>query len=133
MALKNMSLLAGATITASGGSAQAFTDDGLQIPNGVHLIVPADTDFVTRRQATAKYRAPAYDAKALAWSKDKKSISYTKPIILASGAISFCVLRIERECHPEMAAADAVEMNKIGAQLLTDPDLDNYWANGSLS
>lgn len=133
MGLKNMSLLAGATVSASGGTAQAFADDGVTITNGVHLIVPADTDYQTRRQATVKYRPPTYNSTTGAYSKDKKSISYAKPIVLSDGTVSFCTIRIEREVHPQLAAADATELNKIGAQLLVDTDLDAFWATGSLS
>lgn len=133
MGLKNMSLLAGATISASGGTAQVFADDGVTIQNGVHLVVPADSDYQTRRQATCKYRAPALDAKTGQYGKDKKQISYAVPIVLESGAVSFNTIRIEREVHPSFSAANCIELNKIGAQLLTDPDLDNFWGAGSLS
>lgn len=133
MGLKTMSLLASATVAASGGSALAFADDGVQVPNGVHLIVPSDTDYETRRSATAKYRPPSYDAATGAYNKDKKSISLTLPLILTNGKIVFNVIRVEREVHPSLAAASAVELNKLAAQLLTDPDTDNFWANGSLS
>lgn len=85
MGLKSMSLLAGATISASGGTALAFAEDGQSISNGVHLIVPADTDYQTRRQVTAKYRPPALDARTGVYGKDKKSISLSKPMTLASG------------------------------------------------
>jgi len=133
MALKNMSLLAGATVAATGGSAQVFADDGVTIQNGLHLIVPADADYQTRRQATVKYRPPTLDAKTNAYSKDKKSISYAIPIVLADGRVVFNTIRIEREVHPSYAAASCVELNKIGAQLLTDSDTDAFWATGSLS
>jgi len=133
MGLKNMSLLASATVAASGGTAQVFADDGVTIQNGVHLIVPADTDYQTRRQATVKYRQPTLDAKTGVYGKDKKSISYAVPQVLTSGQVVFNTIRIEREVHPSLAAATCVEMNKIGAQLLSDTDLDSFWATGSLS
>lgn len=133
MGLKNMSLLAGATIAASGGTAQVFADDGITIANGVHLIVPADTDYQTRRQATVKYRAPALDSKTGSYGKDKKSISYAKPQVLSDGRVVFNTIRIEREVHPSLPAADAAELNVIGAQLLADSDVTSFWATGSLS
>lgn len=133
MALKNMSLLAGATISATGGTALAFAEDGQSIQNGVHLIVPADTDYVTRRQITAKVRLPVLDAKTGVYGKDKKSITLVLPMTLATGQVVFNTMRIEREVHPTLAAATAVEMNKLGAQLLSDTDLDSFWATGALS
>jgi len=133
MALKNMSLLASATVSASGGSALAFVDNGVTIANGVQICASGDTDFQTRRLVTAKYKAPALNQKTNTYGKDKKSLTLVKPLVLSSGVVVFQTLRIEREVHPSQAAADNLEMNKLGAQLLIDTDLDNFWATGSLS
>lgn len=133
MGLKNMSLLAGGTVSTSGGSAQVFADDGVTIQNGLHLIVPADSDYQVRRSATVKYRPPTVDPKTNSYTKDKKSITYTYPQVLTDGSVVFNVLRIERECHPSFSAANAAELNVIGAQLLSDSDLTAFWATGSLS
>lgn len=133
MALKNMSLLAGATVAATGGSALVFADDGVTIPNGVHLIIPADADYQTRRTATAKFRPASLDVKTNSYGKDKKSISLAQPVVLTDGRVVFNTIRIEREMHPSMTAAACIEMNKLGAQLLSDVDTDSFWANGSLS
>lgn len=133
MGLKTMSLLSGAAVSASGGTALAFADDGISIQNGLHLIVPSDTDYQTRRQVTAKVKQPTLDTKTGVYGKDKKSISLTKPMVLADGRVIFNVIRIEREVHPSLAAADALELCKLGAQLLTDSDTADFWATGSLS
>lgn len=133
MGLKSMSLLASATVAASGGSALVFADDGVTIQNGVHLIVPADTDYQTRRSVTAKVKQPTIDVRTNAYGKDKKSISLTLPQVLADGRVVFNVIRIEREVHPSLSAANAEELNKLAAQLLTDADTANFWATGSLS
>lgn len=132
MGLKNMSLLASGTVSTTGGTAQVFAEDGVTIANGVHLIVPADADYRTRRQCTVKYRAPSLDTKTGSYTKDKKSMTYVIPEVLATGAVVFHTLRIEREVHPNISAAAAAEMNKIGAQLLTDSDTDAFWATGAL-
>lgn len=133
MGLKNMSLLAGATVSASGGSALVFADDGVTIQNGVHLIVPADADYQTRRQVTAKYKTPTLDPKTGSYGKDKKSISLALPIVLTDGRVVFNTIRIEREVHPSLSAANALELNQLGAQLLVDANVANFWAAGSLS
>ena len=133
MGLKTMSLLAGATVSTSGGTALVFADDGITISNGVHLVVPADADYQTRRQVTAKYKPPTLDPKTGAYSKDKKSISLALPIVLTDGRVVFNTIRIEREVHPSLSAANAEELNKLGAQLLTDADVVNFWAAGSLT
>jgi hypothetical protein len=133
MGLKSMSLLASATISATGGTALVFADDAVTIQNGLHLIVPADADYQTRRQVTAKYRQPSLDQKTATYGKDKKSISYTVPLVLSSGQVVFNVIRIEREVHPSLSAAACAEMNKIGAQLLVDTDTDAFWGSGAMS
>lgn len=133
MGLKTMSLLADASISVSGGTALAFAEDGVAIAGGVHLIVPSDSNYKTRRMVTAKSRPPSYDAKTATWSKDKKSISLVLPIVLADGRTVFNTVRVEREVHPDLAAADAAELNKLAAQLLADADTADFWATGSLS
>lgn len=133
MGLKTMSLLSGATVAASGGSALAFSEDGQSINNGVHLIVPSDTDYATRRQLTAKYRPPSLNAQTGAYGKDKKSISLALPQTLTDGSVVFNTIRIEREVHPELSAANALELCQLGAQLLVDDDVVDFWATGALS
>lgn len=133
MALKNMSLTATGTIAVTGGSPLAFTDNGVSIPNGVQLTVPADADYQTRRTVTAKYKAPTVDPKTNKYGKDRKSMSLTKPIVLADGSVVFNVIRTEREIHPSTTAAEAAELNKLGAQMLIDADTDAFWVSGSLS
>lgn len=133
MGLKTMSLSTGATVTTTGGAALVFADDGVTIPNGVHLVVPADADYQTRRQLTAKYRPPTLDVKTNVYGKDKKSVCLAQPKVLADGKVIFNTIRIEREVHPSLTAAEAEELNKLGAQLLTDSDVSAFWAAGSMS
>lgn len=134
MALKNMSLLTGATVAASGGSALAFADVANAIPNGVQLVVPADADYQTRRSSVFKYRAPTVDPKTGAYSKDSKSVTYVKPTVNAvTGKINFNLVRIIREVHPSLTAAECADLNKVAAQMLTDSDTDAFWATGSVS
>lgn len=133
MGLKTMSLLSGATVASSGGTALAFAEDGMTIQNGIHLIVPSDADYQTRRQLTAKYRPPTLDVKTGAYGKDKKSISLALPLVLPDGKVVFNTIRIEREVHPSLSAASALELCKLGAQLFVDDDVVAFWATGSLS
>jgi hypothetical protein len=133
MGLKTMSLLAGATVSASGGTAQVFATDGITIPNGLHLIVPADADYQTRRSATVKYKPPVLEPKTMTFSKDKKTISYSWPCVQADGSLKFAVLRVEREVPVTMSAADCVLMNLIGAQLLIAAETAGFWATGDMT
>lgn len=132
MALKNLSILTGATIAATGGSAKSFVDDGVSVPNGVHIVCPATVDARVRENATFKFRPAALQSDGT-YSRRKDSISYTIPQVLASGKIVNNTVRIERDIHPELPAASAADLNKQAAQLLVDTDCDNFWAVGSLS
>lgn len=133
MGLKNASILSGATVSSTGGTALAFAETANSVQNGLQLIVPADTDYATRRSVTVKVKPATLVAKTGVMSKDKKTITFVKPIALTSGEIIFNVIRIEREVHPSLSAAECVELNKIGAQILTDTDFDSFWATGSLA
>lgn len=132
MTMKNMSLLSGATVASTGGTALVFSDNGVTIPNGVQLVVPADPALATRRSVTARVRAPALGRDGV-YGKDKKVMSFNVPLTLANGKIVNNVIRVEREVHPELPDADAAELNKIGAQLLTDSDTTAFWTVGSTS
>jgi hypothetical protein len=134
MGLKTMSLLAATTVSSTGGTALVFADDGVTIQNGLHLVVPADADYQTRRQVTVKYKPPTLDSKTSTYSKDKKSMCLVLPMVEAiTGRVVFNTIRVEREVHPQLTAAQALELNKLGAQLLVDADTDAFWAAGSLT
>jgi hypothetical protein len=133
MPLKSMSLLTGATITPSGGTAKVFADDGLTVNNGVHLVVPATADYRVRENVTFKYKAPTLLSDGT-YTRDKKEITFVIPMLLASGAVVFNVFRISREVHPEFSAANATDFNKLASQMLAgDSDTDNFWATGSMA
>lgn len=132
MGLKNLSILTGATLSATGGTAKVFADDGVTIQNGVHTMVPATADYRVRESATYKFRPPQLLVDGT-YTRDKKGVSLNIPYILASGKVVNNVIRIEREVHPEWAAANAVDLNKMAAQLLFDSDTDSFWSAGSLS
>lgn len=132
MGLKTMSLLSGATVSATGGTALAFIDDGVTIQNGVHLTVPATADARIRETATAKYKPSQVNADG-SMTKDRKTISFAIPIVTAAGKIVYNTIRVEREVHPEFSAANCTNLNGLGAQLLIDSEVANFWLAGSLS
>jgi len=132
MGVKNASILTGATLSATGGTAMVFADDGVTVPNGVHISVPATADYRVRENATFRFRPPTLYPDGT-YSRDKKTVTLVVPMILASGKVVNNVFRIEREVHPEYSAANAVNFNKLASQLLSDTDFDNFWSAGSLS
>lgn len=133
MGLKNATILSGASIGVTGGTTINLADNGVQIPNGCQMVVREDTDYATRRTVTAKTRPAVIDAKTSEYGKDKKSITLVKPTVLPSGRVIFNVIRVEREVHPTLTAAECFELNKLAVQLLVDGDLDGFWDFGTLS
>lgn len=131
MSLTNAVVKTAATgITVTGGSDLAFAPDGVSIPGGLHLAVPADEDFRTRRNLTVRNKQPVLTNGV--YSKSKMSTTFVQPKILANGSTVFNLIRIEREVHPESTAAEAFELNMIGTQLLLDADFTAFWSGGSL-
>lgn len=134
MSLQNAAIATGATsVAVTGGSQITFSPDGQAVVNGIHLVVTADVDFRTRRNLTVKQKSPTLNTSTGEYSKDRKSLTYVVPKILENGKTVFNLIRIEREVHPESSAADAFELNMVGAQLVSDPDFDGFWATGTLS
>ena len=130
MSLDGAIINTGATVSATGGSAKTFTSDGQTIVNGLHLIDASVTDFRVRPSMVVKVKQPTLNSLG-EYSKGKISVVYKVPIILASGATSFELIRIERESHPENTAAARLDFNVMGAQILTDTDFTSLWATGS--
>lgn len=118
-------------MTPTGGSNITLTEDGVQVTNGKHVSNAADTDFRTRRNLSVKNRTPSYQNGV--YSKDKKTMLFTQPQILADGSTVYNLIRIEREVHPECTAANALDLNMIASQLLTASDFTTFWASGSIS
>jgi len=118
-------------ITVTAGTDQTFTNDGATIANGVHLVDAGQADYRIRRSLTFKVKQPTYGAVS-GYSKDRKGVTLTSPKILTDGTTVFNLIRIEREIHPESTAAEMADLNRVGAQLLSDADFDSFWSVGSL-
>ena len=132
MGLQNASILAGATITVTGGTAQNFVPDGVEVKNGVHLVDSTVTDFRTRPSLTAKTNQPTTLPDG-SFSKDKRVITYAEPFIDSKGVVQYDYIQIVRRVHPESTAAKASGLLVKGAQLCNDADFTNFWALGSLA
>lgn len=130
MPLNGAVINTGATVSATGGTGKTFTSDGQTIVNGVHLIDASVTDFRVQPSIVCKVKRPVLSSTGV-YSKAKLSVTYKVPILLASGATSFEIMRIERESHPEASAASRLDLNVMGAQTMVDSDFASFWASGS--
>lgn len=132
MGLQNASILAGATISVTGGTAQNFTPDGQTVANGVHLIDASVADFRTRPTMTVKTTPPTVLPDG-SMTKDKRVVTYVEPFINTKGVIEYDYIRIERRMSPESSAAKGTGLLVKGAQVCIDADFANMWALGSLA
>lgn len=121
----------GATMAPTGGSDLVFAPDGVTVQNGKHLCVPAVTSYASRPTATVKYRPPSLGPDGV-FTRDNKSVVYSIPRTLASGEIVFDSIEVVRRVHPETSAANALDMNIVMSQLLTDSEASNFWSSGAL-
>lgn len=133
MPISGATVMAGATgITVTAGTSKTYSPNGVVVPSGIQIADTAETDYRIRKNMTFKNRQPTLDSLGV-YSKDKKGATYVQPKILASGKTVFNLIRVEREVHPESTAAEALELNYIAAQLVSDPDFASLWSVGSLS
>jgi len=128
----SLTILDGATVSATGGTGKTYTTDGTIIVGGIHLADASVTDFRIRPNITARVRMPQLQADG-SYTKMKISAVHTVPQILASGKTVFNLVRTELEVHPELSAAAATELRNKGAQLLFDSEMTNFWSAGSLT
>lgn len=118
-------------VTVVGGVDAVYTDDGLEVKNGIHVVDSTAINFITRAHGTFKNK-PAQLQPDGTYSKGKRDFNITTPIILASGAVSFPVFRGNMELHPEMSAAQILELKMLACQSIMDAELDAYFAFGSI-
>lgn len=134
MSIQNASLPLGATFAPTGGIATALTPDGTTVPSGVRVVVSADTTAATRRNATLKTRSAVIDPKTGKFSgKDKRSCTFCIPEVLPDGSISFDLVRVEFETHPQSVSTKLAALKSAAVCVITDADFDNFWSVGSIA
>lgn len=132
MGLKNMSINIGGSLANTGGTAKVFADDGVTVPNGVHLSVPATADFRVREHATFRYTPPSLQSDG-SYSRQGNTFSLTIPKLLASGKYVNNTIRVTADLHPESTATEMLDIRRLAAQMLFDSDTDNFWTAGSMT
>lgn len=132
MAINGISLLKGATgITVAAGTETVFSDDGLDVKNGIHVVDTTEANFIIRKHMTFKNKGAQLLPDGT-YSKGKRDFNVTTPIVLASGKTSFPVFRGTMELHPEMTAAQILELRMLACQSIMDAELDSYYSIGSV-
>lgn len=131
MPINGLTLKKAATgVTIVGGTDAVYTTDGLNVSNGIHVIDTTVTDLTLVPHATFKNKPHALQ-KDGTFSKAKKDINFTLPITLASGTKSYQVFRGTFELHPELTAAQVLEMRLTACQMIMNSGLDSFFKYGS--
>lgn len=131
MSLNGLTILEGATCSATGGTAKTFSANGATVKGGVQVIDTSVTDARVRPSITAVARTAAMD-KDGKWSFEKRDIVIVRPKLLADGTVAFNSQRIITSFHPETTAAEIAELHNSGAQLNFDADLALYRSIGAI-
>lgn len=131
MPIQNSTLLAGATLSAAGGTTFTLTVDGTQVKSGVHVADASVADFRIRPNATFKARMPSKKADG-SYQKGKNSVTLVRPKVLANGVVDYPLVRIDIEYSAESTDAEITALMNQGAQLLFDADFTNFFKTGSL-
>lgn len=128
----SITLKTGATgFTVTAGTDKTFSADGQTVQNGVHLADASTADFRVRPHVTFKNRNPARQSDGT-YSKGKREIIYTLPILKANGKVAFNTWRYSQEYDPELPVASEKDGRYILAQFLFDSETESFNASGSI-
>lgn len=132
MGIKSITLKDAATsMTVVGGSDQVFTEDGVVVPNGVHVAAASVADFRVRPHIGFRSKVPTFTNGV--YSKSKRWITYTQPKILADGSTVFNLFRSELEVHPETTEAEVIDLLMKSGQVSTSTASRDFLTKGSLA
>jgi hypothetical protein len=123
-----MSLLEGATITPTGGT--ALTVKASTNPQGTSIkaYVNEDEDLRTRRTMEFSVSEPKVNAASPnGYTLARNSIFAKIPFTLDNGLVTTHTIQIKMARDAEASSAEILEMRKLGAQLLIDGDLDDFY------
>lgn len=132
MSIFDLALVADATSgSITGGTAMTLEEDGVVVPNGVHLADMGVEDFLVRPHITLRTRVPQKQSDGT-YSKAKRYGTIVVPRMLDSGLIVYDLVRIEKEFYPSLTAAGHTNLDLLGAQFFIDANLANFRKFGSL-
>lgn len=128
MGLQNMQITTGATIAVSGGTAQTFSPDNLEVAGGVHVVDATVSDFRVRPGITFKAKSPTKKTDGT-FTKEIRSGKLVLPYLDSAGIVQYDFVEVTTSLTP--GSIQLQELRKKGAQLLIDADTDNFYVVGS--
>lgn len=131
MPLANATILSGATLAATGGTAKTYSTAGEFIPNGRKMVDLSEKDARVRPSITCVNKPATLNSQTGQYSKGKRVFKLVKPKVLASGKIIFPLFEARIEDHPEMTQAEVDALLTEGAQMCFDADFLPFVRSGS--
>lgn len=119
----------GFTVTA--GTDKVYSPDGQTVANGIHMADAATADFRVRPHVTFKNRNPQRQTDGT-YSKGKREVILTIPILKANGTIGFNTWRYSQEYDPEISAAVEKDGRFQMAQFLFDSEVETFNSSGAI-
>lgn len=131
MPINGATILTGATISATGGTSSTLTLTGAEVKHGLQVADMGIADYRVRPFINFKQKQPNLVNNV--YSKARNEAMIAMPKILGTSIITFPLLRISFEPHPECTDAENVKLISWGAQLLFRSDFVNFLKYGSLA
>lgn len=135
MSVQNATLMVGGTVATTGGTSTAFVPNGAIVSGGVQIVDSTNTNAVSRASITCRtIKQAALDTlTGLFTGKIKRQAQLVRPKVLASGRVTFPLIRVELEVPADCTDAEISALLSEGAQLCVDADFVSFWKVGSLS
>lgn len=121
------------SLSVTGGTAQAFTPDGQEVTNGVHVAAAAVADFRVRPHMTFKNKNPQRKADN-SFTLGTRTRIVTEPYLdSTTGVVHYVTWTLEERYSPVIPAATLKSARYKAAQTLFDSDYENFNTAGDLS
>lgn len=128
MGLQNLQITTGATIAVSGGTAQTFSPDNLEVAGGIHVVDATVSDFRVRPGITFKAKSPTKKSDGT-FTKEIRSGKLVLSYLDSAGIVQYDFVEVTTSLTP--GSINLPELRKKGAQLLIDSDTDHFYTVGS--
>lgn len=133
MSIASLSLLEGATITPSGGTALAF-NASVPYNGSVKAYCTTDTDLRSRRTIDFSVKEPKVSPSAPAGYTQARANTFIRaPLALDNGSSTTNTVSIGFSFDPETTQAEVLELRKLAVLAIIDSDLDGFYNNLSLA
>jgi hypothetical protein len=133
MAIKGLVINETATsCAATGGSAITFVEGSREVKNGTYVIDSSEANFLLRKNASFISREPSLNSDG-SYTKGKRQFTLVHPKQIADASLVHNLGRVQFELHPEMTAAEVLDLRLSVAQMIFVAAVDDFYNIGTTS